>query len=56
MPASSMSVFEQTDNAGKDSSPDSIEDQYPWMKSDPSPFSTNPNMYNENEEVWKRSS
>lgn len=50
-PPSSRSVFEENERLSKDSSPDSIEDQYPWMKSEPSPFSSQPNMYNENEEM-----
>jgi len=50
-PPSSRSVFEVVEGISKDSSPDSIEDQYPWMKSEPSPFSSQPSMYNENEEV-----
>ena len=51
-PLASRSIFETSEGMSKeDSSPDSIEDQYPWMNSEPSPFSSQPNMYNENEEV-----
>lgn len=42
------SVFEN--DMSNDSSPDSIESEYPWMKSEPSPFATQQTMY-ENEEV-----
>lgn len=42
------SVFEN--DMSKDSSPDSIESEYPWMKSEPSPFATQQTMY-ENEEM-----
>ncbi|XP_047132306.1 autophagy-related protein 2 homolog B isoform X1 [Hydra vulgaris] len=40
-----QSVFEETEQGSKSSSPDSFEDHYPWMKSEPSPFSSQPNMY-----------
>ena len=51
-PLASRSIFETSEGLSKEnSSPDSIEDQYPWMNSEPSPFSSQPNMYNENEEV-----
>ena len=47
----SRSVFEDLESPSKNSSPDSIEDQYPWIKKEPSPFSSKPQMYDENEEV-----
>eukprot|EP00794_Sanderia_malayensis_P020264 gene20264-22250_t len=51
-PATSRSVF---DDVTKDSSPDSqfnsLEESFPWMKSEPSPFSSNPAMFEKEELV-----
>ena len=52
-PTSTRSVFEDVDKdtkASPESQFDSLEETFPWPKSEPSPFSSNPAMY-EKEEV-----